>query len=274
MAGRPESNTTPWARCPCRKTRSTARRPRARWRTSRSARMRLQRPFIRALGMIKAAAAQGQRLNRLIERGGDRRLRGRRGTMTTVRCRHFSDRQRHLHQHERQRGDRTRSAGAHPNDDVNRGQSSNDVIPVRHAHCGRGSRNARACCRRCGELFEHSARKGARVPRRDQDRPDASAGCGAHAPGAGVQRLCASGGGCAAADRSRADRDLRTAAGRHGGGHRTERAAGFRARRPSPRSRGAPGLPFAEAPNHFEAQAAKDAVVFLERRAARRTPSR
>ncbi len=34
------------------------------------------------------------------------------------------------------------------------------------------------------------------------------------------------------------------------------------ARRSSPRLRGDTGLPFVEAANHFEAQAAKDAVVF------------
>ncbi len=48
--------------------------------------------------------------------------------------RYFPDRQRHLDQHERQRSDRRASqkegVKIHPNDDVNNGQSTNDVIPA------------------------------------------------------------------------------------------------------------------------------------------------
>ena len=64
---------------------------------------RFPRAFIRALALIKSAAAQGQRAAGDRARGG----RGGRGpARRSVRGRHLPDRQRHLHQHERQRGDR------------------------------------------------------------------------------------------------------------------------------------------------------------------------
>ena len=76
----------------------------------------------------------------------------------------------------------------HPNDHVNRGQSSNDSFPtVMHIVAvlelqdrllpalGRAARLARG--------------QGRRLRRRDQDRPHASAGCGADDHGPGVRRL-------------------------------------------------------------------------------------
>ncbi len=98
-------------------------------------RMRFQRPFLRALGLIKAAAAQvNGRLGHLprakaaaIEAAANGVAEGRHddafvvdvfqtgsGTSTNMNANEVIG----------------RLAGAHPNDEVNRGQSSNDVIPT------------------------------------------------------------------------------------------------------------------------------------------------
>jgi fumarate hydratase class II len=98
-------------------------------------RMRFQRPFLRALGLIKAAAAQvNGRMGHLpqvkaaaIEAAANEVAEGRyddafvvdvfqtgSGTSTNMNANEVIG---HL-------------AGAHPNDEVNRGQSSNDVIPT------------------------------------------------------------------------------------------------------------------------------------------------
>jgi fumarate hydratase class II len=86
----------------------------------------LQRPFIRALGLIKSAAAKVNGLPN-IERAAEEVAEGRHdahfvvdvfqtgsGTSTNMNANEVIG---HL-------------AGAHPNDDVNRGQSSNDVFPT------------------------------------------------------------------------------------------------------------------------------------------------
>jgi fumarate hydratase class II len=98
-------------------------------------RMRFQRPFLRALGLIKAAAAQvNGRMGHLpqvkaaaIEAAANEVAEGRyddafvvdvfqtgSGTSTNMNANEVIG----------------RLAGAHPNDEVNRGQSSNDVIPT------------------------------------------------------------------------------------------------------------------------------------------------
>lgn len=98
-------------------------------------RMRLQRPFLRALGLIKAAAARvNGRMGRLpqdaaaaIEAAANAVAEGRHddafvvdvfqtgsGTSTNMNANEVIG----------------RLAGAHPNDEVNRGQSSNDVMPT------------------------------------------------------------------------------------------------------------------------------------------------
>jgi fumarate hydratase class II len=104
----------------------------------------------------------------------------------------FPDRLRHLQQHERQRGHRraaTRTAGpaVHPNDHVNLGQSSNDVIPTA-IHVG-GALARRSCCRRCATSTDDRPR--ARIRRRRQDRPHAPDGRDAADAGAGIRRWAA-----------------------------------------------------------------------------------
>ncbi len=229
-------------------------------------RMRFQRPFLRALALIKSAAARvNGKLGHLpadkaaaIERAAEEVLAGAHdaqfavdvfqtgsGTSTNMNANEVIG----------------RLAGAHPNDEVNRGQSSNDVIPSA-MHIAAAESVHRDLFPAMDRLHRSLERQGGRIRGCAQDRPHASAGCRAHAAGPGIQRVCPAGSGLATADRKRAGRHLRTGAGRHGGGHRAERAAGIRGRG-DPEIASRTGLPFVEAPNHFEAQAAQDAVVFL-----------
>ena len=156
-----------------------------------------------------------------------------------------------------------RLAGAHPNDHVNQGQSSNDVIPDGDARLGGANRVITSSAAGDARAAGRARREGARVPRRHQDRPHAPAGRRAHAAGPGVQRL------------------RRPGARRRSSGSKPRSRASTNCRwaeQPSvpdsTRCRASPqqtiallsertGLPFREARNHFEAQASKDAVVFL-----------
>ena len=122
-----------------------------------------------------------------------------------------------------------RLAGAHPNDDVNRGQSSNDVIPTA-MHVAAAVAVAGRLLPAMQQLGDSLARKAAefhgvmKIGRTHlQDAVP-----GPHGPG--IQRLCAPGGGGGRAGGSGAFGNLRTAAGRHGGRHRVERTEGLRAR--------------------------------------------
>ena len=101
----------------------------------------MPRGFIRALGLIKASAASSTPTSVCCRRASRRRstpprCRSPRRARRAVPDRHLPDRLRHLVEHERQRGHRQRSRLApparqvHPNDHVNLGQSSNDVIPT------------------------------------------------------------------------------------------------------------------------------------------------
>ena len=130
--------------------------------------LRMPRAFIRAVGLVKWAAA---RANRSL--GCSRRTSKRHRT----RCRHgveghyddqfpdrrVPDRLRHQHQHERQRGDRASGQRAprrpvHPNDHVNMGQSSNDVIPTAiHVSAALESASAAAGAAPSGETLEAKA---------------------------------------------------------------------------------------------------------------------
>ena len=128
------------ARCP--RTRCGARRRSAPSTTFPISGRPLPRAFIRALALIKQAAAQAnaelglldadawpQAISAAAARGGRRRAR----RAVSDRC--VPDRLGHQHQHECQRGDRAPgrracAPGVHPNDHVNMGQSSNDVIPT------------------------------------------------------------------------------------------------------------------------------------------------
>ena len=109
---------------------------------------RFSRPFIRALGLDQMGRGPGQSRSRLARCASRRAHRAggggsdRRQARRAFPARHFPDRFRHDHEHERERSDREplpaqlagKPIGAkepvHPNDHVNMGQSSNDVIPT------------------------------------------------------------------------------------------------------------------------------------------------
>ena len=102
----------------------------------------MPRGFIRALGLIKAAAAEVNGGLGLLPQGRGRarsappRWRWPRRARRAFPDRRVPDRLGHVEQHECQRGDRdaglarSGKAKVHPNDHVNLGQSSNDVIPT------------------------------------------------------------------------------------------------------------------------------------------------
>ena len=149
----------------------------------------------------------------------------------------------------------------HPNDHVNRGQSSNDVFPDGDARGGGAAPLHERCCRRsrrCARRCERKARAFADIVKIGrthlQDATPLTLGqefSGYVAQlqhGRGAHR-----GGAAALVRAR-DR-------RHRGRHRAQRAPGIRRARGRGRSRATTGLPFVSAPNKFEALAAHDALV-------------
>ena len=105
-----------------------------------------------------------------------------------LRPRRLPDRLRHLDQHERQRGHRqprdrdpaaassARKSPVHPNDHVNMGQSSNDVIPTAIHLAGPDLHASTTSCRRSRSCKRAPGREGRGVRRHHQDRPHAPAG--------------------------------------------------------------------------------------------------
>ena len=109
---------------------------------------RMPLAIVHALAEVKWAAAEVNRELGLLDAGQGRGHRRRRGARGRRRVRRrvpalgVADRLGHAEQHERQRGDRqpglagarrrarARQRRVHPNDDVNLGQSSNDVFPT------------------------------------------------------------------------------------------------------------------------------------------------
>lgn len=228
--------------------------------------MRFQRPFIRALGLIKSAAAKvnGARghippeLARAISEAADAVAEGRHdgefvvdifqtgsGTSTNMNANEVI----------------ARLSGAHPNDHVNRGQSSNDVIPTA-MHVAAAEEVERQLLPAL-ERLEHSL-EGKAAAFMDIVKIGRT-----HLQDAVPMRLGQEFSGYArqaAASRERIRAALPgiyelplggTAVGtglNAPPGFAAECIAEIAART---------GLPFVEAPNHFEAQAAKDAVVML-----------
>ena len=229
-------------------------------------RLRFPRSFIRALGLIKSAAAKVNReLGHLpaekaaaIERAADEVVAGAHdaqfvvdifqtgsGTSTNMNANEVIG----------------RLAQAHPNDDVNRGQSSNDVIPSA-LHIAAAESVHR-------ELFPAIDRLHASLARKAREFADVIKIGRTHLQDAVPMRLGQEFSGYArqvAASRERIESALagiyELALGGTAIGTGLNSPAGFApaviqeiARRTE--------LPFVEARNHFEAQAAKDAVVFL-----------
>ena len=124
-------------------------------------------------------------------------------------------------------GERGEARKIHPNDDVNKSQSSNDVFPTAMKRGRGGGAGAR------GDSRTEGAARGpesevAGVRARGEDRPHASSGCDAHHAGAGVLRLRRAAGPLAEASGIGASASARAGAGWHRGGHRAECAQGLR----------------------------------------------
>jgi fumarate hydratase class II len=229
-------------------------------------RLRFPRPFLRALGLIKSAAARvnGEQGHlpadraATIERAAEEVVAGKHdaqfvvdvfqtgsGTSTNMNANEVIA---HL-------------AGAHPNDDVNRGQSSNDVFPsalhIASAESIHGE--LLPAMERLYQALEHKAHEFADVIKIGRT----------HLQDAVPMRLGQEFGGYARQVEAARERIITALGGIYelalGGtavGTGLNAPPGFApavigeiARRTV--------LPFVEARNHFEAQAAKDAVVFL-----------
>ena len=90
----------------------------------------------------------------------------------------------------------------HPNDHVNMGQSSNDVIPTA-IHIAVAEQPAQSPHARAGRPQRCAGMQGGRVLGGDQDWPHPPHGCDARAAGSGILRLRQTGGVLAAARRQR-----------------------------------------------------------------------
>src|SRR5689334_21448450 len=228
--------------------------------------LRFQRSFIRALALIKSAAArvngaQGHlpaEKATSIERAAEEVLAGAydaqfvvdvfqtgSGTSTNMNANEVIG----------------RVAGAHPNDDVNRGQSSNDVIPSAMHIAAAESVNK--------ELFPAMDRLHQSLENKAQEFAGVLKIGRTHLQDAVPMRLGQEFSGYArqmAASRERIVAALpgiyELALGGTAVGTGLNADPGF-ARAVIGEIARRTGLPFVEARNHFEAQAAKDAVVFL-----------
>jgi fumarate hydratase class II len=218
---------------------------------------RFPRPFLRALGLIKGAAAKVNGRPE-IERAAEEVVEGRHdthfpidifqtgsGTSTNMNANEVIG----------------RLAGAHPNDDVNRGQSSNDVIPAA-MHIAAAEEVTKRLLPAMRGLEQSLARKA------EQFHDIIKIGR-THLQDATPVRLGQEFGGYArqtAASAERIEAALRgifeLPLGGTAVGTGLNAPPGFAAATIAEIARRT-GLPFVEAPNHFEAQSAKDAICFL-----------
>ncbi len=218
---------------------------------------RFPRSFIRALGLIKSAAAKvNGRAD--IERAAEEVVEGRHddqfaadifqtgsGTSTNMNANEAIG----------------RLAGAHPNDDVNRGQSSNDVIPsAMHVAAAESVK---------GRLLPAMRALEDSLERKADEFWDVIKIGRTHLQDATPLRMGQEFSGYArqvAAAAERLEAALRgiyeLPLGGTAVGTGLNAPKGFAAAVIAEIARRT-GLPFVEAPNHFEAQAAKDAVCFL-----------
>ena len=116
----------------------------------------------------------------------------------------------------------------HPNDDVNRGQSSNDVFPTAMSVAAVEAIDTPACSRARGAARRRSPAKAAAVRRHRQDRPHPPAGRDAAHARPGDLRLGRAARPRPGARARRAAAPVRAGARRHRGRHRPERAPGVR----------------------------------------------
>ena len=213
---------------------------------------RMPQPVIRAIGILKKAAALANRdlgqlppnLADLIVRGGRRG--DRRQARRSFPAARLADRQRHADEHERQRGDRQpgQRAGRRParQQDAGPPERSRQHVAVveRHLSDGHAHRRGRgdrpeAAAGRAGTAGRPGD-QGRRVRGHRQDRPDAPDGRRAADAGPGVLRLRRPARFLHRRHQADAAGALRTGPRRHRGRHRAERSAGVRRRRPPKRS--------------------------------------
>ena len=201
---------------------------------------RMPRRFLRALALVKLAAAetnQGLGPAGCRQGAGDRRRRARRRrrAATTSTSRSTSTR--------RARAPRTNTnmnevishlasarlggAKVHPNDDVNKCQSSNDTIPTALQLSGAVAIEEELIPALI-ELQARARREGRRVLGHRQDRPHAPPGRDADPPRPGVRGLRGPGRGGDPARPGRARRAADRAAGRDGGRDRDQRPSRVR----------------------------------------------
>ena len=264
-------------------------RPSGRSRTSRSPAGRIDRALIRAL-----ARSRGRR--RWSTPGSRRARRPRRRTPSTPRPtrwptgalgrpvpdRRLPDRLGHLVEHERQRGHRHAGLGAarrravHPNDHVNASQSSNDVFPSAiHLAVGR-SAVAATCCPPLDHLAARAAGQGR------ASSPTVVKSGRTHLMDATPVTLGQEFGGYAAQIEQGAERLAATLPRASASCRSAAPPSAPASTRPTGFARGghrAPGrpdldLPLIEAPDHFAAQGARDALVELSGQLRRRWPWR
>ena len=218
------------------------------------ARFAFGRPVVRAFGLVKQAAARANAElgtlpgghggpHRARRAGSDRRRVGRR-----IPARRVPDRVRHAVEHERQRGDRQ------PRDPAGRrhgrqqgaraSERSREPQPVvqrrvsgRHAHRDRRGNRPRAAAGHRAAARD-ARREGAPLRGRRDARPHAPAGCDAGDAGPGDFRLGRAARRRAALRALRARRAVPAGAGRHGGGHRHQRAGALRRARRAPHREG------------------------------------
>ncbi|HWQ54353.1 MAG TPA: class II fumarate hydratase [Bryobacteraceae bacterium] len=228
--------------------------------------LRFQRPFIRALGLVKSAAAKvnGQaghippEMAKAIVEAADQVAAGRyddqfvvdifqtgSGTSTNMNANEVI----------------ARLAGAHPNDHVNRGQSSNDVIPT--------AMHMAAAEEVSGRLFPAMEGLEASLESKSREFMEIFKIGRTHLQDAVPMRLGQEFSGYArqvSASRERIRAVLpwiyELPLGGTAVGTGLNAPPGFAAAVIAEVARRT-GLPFVEAPNHFEAQAAKDAVCLL-----------
>jgi fumarate hydratase class II len=228
--------------------------------------LRLQRPFIRALGIIKASAAHVNGKHGWVEAGKAAAIE--RAAMEVAEGRH--DAQFVVDVFQTGSGTSTNMnaneviahlASAHPNDDVNRGQSSNDVFPAA-MHIAA----VETATHRLLNVLDLLAREFERKQRQFHDVIKIGR---THLQDAVPMRLGQEFSGYAQQMRNAVLRIGRALEGLYelplGGtavGTGLNAPAGF-AKETIAEIAHRTGLPFAEALNHFEAQASKDAVVHL-----------
>ena len=118
-------------------------------------------------------------------------------------------------------GEKGSKKPVHPNDHVNRGQSSNDVFPTA-MHIAAGMQRAREPAAGARPSGARAGGQGAGLREHHQDRPHAFAGRHARHAGPGVFRLRDPGALRHRAREGRAAAHLYAGAGRHGGRHGPE----------------------------------------------------